>query len=144
DYTSKGAKTFGAYVNGKLWVPSGRPGFSVPNFYVHYDSGYRGGKLEIQAHRKIKENEEVFERMSFGMAGVDHEGVYYMDGPNSVFFTEQCDYFEILFNNKESWVEITKLDLQNGIISGKFEFTLIAPGCDTIRVTGGRFDSKLY
>ena len=38
---------------------------------------------------------------------------------------------------------ITRLDLQAGIVSGTFTFTLAKPGCDTIRVTQGRFDRKL-
>lgn len=38
---------------------------------------------------------------------------------------------------------ITRLDLPAGIISGTFAFTLYKPGCDSIRVTNGRFDRKL-
>ena len=38
---------------------------------------------------------------------------------------------------------ITRLDLQAGIISGTFAFTLAKPGCDTVRVTQGRFDKRL-
>ncbi|UOQ73225.1 hypothetical protein [Hymenobacter cellulosilyticus] len=38
---------------------------------------------------------------------------------------------------------ITRLDLTAGIISGTFSFTLYKPGCDTIRVTNGRFDKQL-
>ena len=38
---------------------------------------------------------------------------------------------------------ITRLDRAAGIISGTFAFTLAKPGCDTVRVTQGRFDKKL-
>jgi hypothetical protein len=38
---------------------------------------------------------------------------------------------------------ITRLDLKAGIISGTFDFTLYRPGCDSIRVTAGRFDKRL-
>jgi hypothetical protein len=38
---------------------------------------------------------------------------------------------------------ITRLDLTNGIIAGTFEFKLAKPGCDTLRVTQGRFDGKM-
>jgi len=38
---------------------------------------------------------------------------------------------------------ISRLDLQAGVISGTFAFTLYKPGCDSIRVTQGRFDKKL-
>jgi hypothetical protein len=38
---------------------------------------------------------------------------------------------------------ITRLDRQAGIVSGTFWFTLYKPGCDSVRVTDGRFDRKL-
>ncbi len=38
---------------------------------------------------------------------------------------------------------ITRFDLNAGIISGTFDFVLAKPGCDTIKVTQGRFDRKL-
>ena len=36
-----------------------------------------------------------------------------------------------------------RLDLSAGIIAGTFAFTLYKPGCDSVRVTQGRFDKKL-
>ncbi len=38
-------------------------------------------------------------------------------------------------------VEITRLDLVNRVVSGRFAFTLEAPGCEKVVVTEGRFDS---
>ncbi len=38
---------------------------------------------------------------------------------------------------------ITRLDLTAGVISGTFAFTLYKPGCDSVRVTNGRFDKKV-
>ena len=38
---------------------------------------------------------------------------------------------------------ITRLDLQTGIVSGTFAFTLYKSGCDTVRVTQGCFGKKL-
>ena len=38
---------------------------------------------------------------------------------------------------------VTRLDLRAGIIAGTFDFTLYKPGCDSVRVTNGRFDRKL-
>ena len=143
DYSILGSNTFGAYVNGKLWVPKGRPSTYEANLDVIYDAGYKGGKLELRAHRKI--NDGSFEMISFGMDGVDHEGKYYWYRPSLAYFiSERCEYESDPAVNKEGWLEITKLDLQSGIIAGKFEFTLIEPGCDTIRITDGRFDSKLF
>jgi hypothetical protein len=33
--------------------------------------------------------------------------------------------------------------LNASIISGTFDFVLAKPGCDTVRVTQGRFDKRL-
>ena len=41
------------------------------------------------------------------------------------------------------YVDLTRLDNQQGIVSGTFAFTLAQPGCDTIKITNGRFDYKL-
>lgn len=38
-------------------------------------------------------------------------------------------------------VEITRLDLVNRVVSGRFAFTLETPGCDKVVVSEGRFDS---
>jgi hypothetical protein len=38
---------------------------------------------------------------------------------------------------------ITKFDLTNRILSGTFQFTLFKAGCDSIKVTQGRFDMKM-
>jgi hypothetical protein len=37
---------------------------------------------------------------------------------------------------------VTCLDLAAGIVSGTFDFTIAKPGCDTLKVTQGRFDGK--
>jgi len=37
---------------------------------------------------------------------------------------------------------ITRLDLQAGIIAGTFNFVLDQAGCDTLKITQGRFENK--
>lgn len=62
----------------------------------------------------------------------------------------QFSYFNIFcsfrwtdtIQNHNSFVNITKFDTQNRIIAGTFEYTLYKPGCDTVRITQGRFDVK--
>ena len=44
----------------------------------------------------------------------------------------------------KGFLHFTKYTLSERIISGKFEFTLFKPGWDSIRVTNGRFDGRLY
>ena len=79
------------------------------------------------------------------MTQVDHEGVYNLGNLNIgtvTFDSESCQY--VREDDVQGKLEITKLDMKNGIIAGKFEFTLTKPGCETIRVTEGRFDKKLF
>ena len=37
---------------------------------------------------------------------------------------------------------VAKLDTSAGIVSGTFNATLFKPGCDTLKITEGRFDMK--
>ncbi|WP_158010956.1 hypothetical protein [Hymenobacter lapidarius] len=39
-------------------------------------------------------------------------------------------------------VEITRLDVVNRVVSGRFAFTLETPSCGKLVVTDGRFDSR--
>lgn len=55
-------------------------------------------------------------------------------------FSDECDFFEE--NTISGILTITKFDKVNYIISGTFEFTTALNGCDTLRITDGRFDIK--
>lgn len=143
--TMEGKNTFGAVVNGKVWVPKGRPSTFENNYDVVYDPNYSGGSFDIRAFRKIKEEPAFYEYFYIYMTQLDHEGVYTLGNPDIgtvTFSSESCEYKRE--DNVQGTLEITKLDMQNGIIAGKFEFIVAKPGCDTIRVTEGRFDKKLF
>lgn len=147
NYSMNGSNTFAAYVNGKLWLPKGRPSTFQKNFDVTYDPGYKGGTLSIVAYRLVKENPAEYEYVTIGMAQVNHAGIYTFDNPEISgvsFYNEHCEYDKSPEVHRRGTLEITKLDLNNGIIAGKFDFTLAKTGCDTIRVTEGRFDSKIF
>ena len=51
------------------------------------------------------------------------------------------DYFDSTVI-KNGVLTITKLDHSNRIISGTFNAILFKQGCDTIKITEGRFDMK--
>jgi hypothetical protein len=144
--TQTGERTFGAYVNGEVWVPKGRPSTFQPNLNVVYDPGYKGGTIEINAYRDLgsdpRENEEIFIYMTY----LNSEGIYSLTNPEtgtSFFYSPDCNFLREEDVYRQGTLEITHLDMEEGIVSGKFEFTLAKPGCDTIRVTEGRFDYKL-
>jgi hypothetical protein len=143
--TMNGANTFGALVNGKVWLPKGRPSTFQPNLELIYDPGYEGGSFSIRAYR-VEENSNSHELIVMFMTQVNHIGIYNLGNAQAgrvLYEKEECVY-EGNEGTVEGTLEITKLDLQNGIIAGKFEFTLTNPNCDTIRVTEGRFDKKIF
>ena len=145
--TMEGKNTFGAMVNGKVWLPKGRPSFFQSNYKIIYDPGYRGGTLNIVAYRQIEGDPVDFEQMVMGMTQVDHEGVYIFDNAELSgvrYYNGICEYDDAPDFYQQGKLELTKLDLVNGIIAGKFELTLAITGCDTIRITEGRFDKKIF
>ncbi|RDV13332.1 hypothetical protein DXT99_20145 [Pontibacter diazotrophicus] len=147
--TMEGKNSFGAMVNREVWVPKGRPSTLETNLDVVYDPNYAGGSFDIRAFRKTKNDPFMFESMALGMTQVNRVGVYYWGKPDpeqhgsAFFYSETCDYLNDPEVYRVGKMEITKLDMKNGIIAGTFEFTVAKPGCDTIRVTEGRFDKKL-
>jgi hypothetical protein len=75
-------------------------------------------------------------------------GLYTLDVPNqreALFYDRQagCEFLQEENHYRRGTLTITRLDLAAHVISGTFEFTLYQPGCDTVKVTQGRFDKKL-
>ncbi len=145
DYSMTGSNTFAAFVNGQLWVPKGRPSTFQPNLQLIYDPNYNGGSFDIRAYR-VNENSNTHELIAMNISQVDRTGLYNLGNRQEgrvLYESNKCIY-EGDEGEVEGVLEITKLDLQNGIIAGKFEFTLIKTDCDTVRVTEGRFDKKIF
>ena len=143
--TQTGANTFGCLVNGQVWTPKGYNGTS--NYSVAVDPTYHDGNVDIRAYRYT---DNLLQSFIFGGDGIKSAGRYSLAAsPKSIFFTDMhlppaCQNFD---DSKGSYrkgtLTITRLDLQAGIISGTFDFTLYKPGCDSIKVTQGRFDKRL-
>lgn len=147
--TQTGAGTFGCLVNGQPWTPKGNNGRD--NFRVTYDPGYAGGSLIIRVYR-YPDQSSTFQSMVMGGDRISQVGSYpfVLVGDRQIFFTDTkrpnpCNYYGDVppLTQRTGNLTITRLDLQAGIVSGTFAFTLAQPGCDTIRVTQGRFDKKL-
>ena len=140
--TQEGKNTFGCLINGDVWVPKGYNG--TPKLDLSYDPGYAGGALNLNAYRISGENREY---LTIFASEVKSKGVYELvdtDSAAAIFrISGRCSYD--LDDNVERTGKliITNFDLDKAIISGTFEFTLAKPGCDTIRVTEGRFDMKI-
>lgn len=148
-----GANTFGCLVNGKAWVAQNQDCFLLcdPSFKLYYDYGF-GGNIHIQAiFKNSKINMDQY--IGFGMDSTNSRtSFFYLDFKQHMGFTYKnshagtdCKVIKSLYNEIAAYgiITLTRYDLQSGIISGTFEFTLTKPGCDTIKVTNGRFDKKL-
>lgn len=144
--TQEGKNTFGCLLNGKAWTPKGSDGTS--NYVVYYDPTYRKGTLNISTYRYPNEGSDNFQTITIGSDSISTTGTYSLTIPNhqEAMFRDtetNCHFAQGQSHYRSGTLNITKLDKRQGIISGTFEFTLAKPGCETIKVTKGRFDKKL-
>ncbi|OGX81550.1 hypothetical protein [Hymenobacter glacialis] len=148
--TQTGANTFGCLLNGQPWTPNGNNG--VPNYRVSYDPGYAGGNISIRAYRYLNASDNSQQYMTLGGNRIDRLGSYplVLVGDRTVFYYDRnlpapCNEYRDppVLAYRKGILNITRLDLQAGIVAGTFSFTLYQPGCDSVRVTQGRFDKKL-
>ncbi|GAA4352517.1 hypothetical protein GCM10023185_12300 [Hymenobacter saemangeumensis] len=146
--TQTGANTFGCLVNGQPWTPRGNNGTS--NYTVSYDIFPDGGLLEIVAYRIYGTGPDDFQSLSLWTKELHGIGTRsFQNTQNSIArFNEQrrnCVWRsrDSTTTYRRGQLTITRLDLQAGVVSGTFAFTMYKPGCDSIRVTEGRFDRKL-
>jgi hypothetical protein len=146
--TQTGQGTFGCLLNDKPWTPSGYTG--RPNFVTIYDGGYAGGALQLKCTRYTSGS--TFQSFTIGVANVKQTGTYTFGttGLNGIgYFDTSLDAACSIqrYSNpgayKAGQLTITRFDLANHIIAGTFKFTVHQPGCDTLKVTHGRFDYTL-
>ncbi|TGE05381.1 hypothetical protein [Hymenobacter fodinae] len=137
--TQNGAYTFGCLVNGKPFVASGitrtRGDWPVAN------------SLTIGAHAGNKQESVNINLLLTGL--LNSNAVYALQPQNtgssttgfSAFCsTEKCEYDGTRI--KKGSLTLTRFDGVARIAAGRFAFTLYEPGCDTLRVTDGRFDMR--
>ena len=148
--TQTGANTFGCLVNGQVYLPGGGSN-GTPNYAVIYDSGFRGGSLQVLTYRYVGSGSNTQQNVSVIGDSISRVGSYSLTstGGRAAIFLDRnrpspCDQFaggSTIYTKGN--LTITRLDLQAGIVSGTFSFTLYKAGCDTVKVTQGRFDKKL-
>jgi hypothetical protein len=147
--TQIGANTFGFLLNGQPWVPEGNDG-GGNNLSISFDPGFNNGVFGIAVYRATA-------TMSFtqGFGIGIRDSLNYFSFPKT-FILSHTSLFRARGNKEElctifskdigtfcnGQLSVDKLDRQNGIIAGRFNFTLHENGCDTIKVTSGRFDMK--
>lgn len=145
--TQTGANTFGCLVNGQVYIPGGNAGPS--NFGVLYELGPMGANLNIQTYR-INKNGRQYINLSCGP--VTQVRAYSLNIPvtegtasyTNTYLPTQCSSYDGNMPplHRKGQLVITRLDTSKGIIAGTFEVTFYQPGCDTLKITQGRFDAK--
>ena len=144
--TQTGAHTFGCLLNSQPWTPGGSVG--PLNYRLIYDPGYAGGDLEIRAYRYVESLKDTQYFLITG-APINKTGTYPLDGKIAgVYYSSgikgSCyEYDNTPGLTMSGQLIVSRLDTKQGIVSGTFHFKLWQPGCDTIKVTQGRFDYKL-
>lgn len=144
--TQEGKNTLGFLLNGQPWTPKGNNGTS--NLSIDIDFGFKNGILGIAAYNQASPTTRT--RISFGL----NDSLNFFNIPFSIstnesklfevkFFNDVCDYFSADSTTyKKGEFRINKLDKINHIVAGSFFITLYQTGCDTIKITEGRFDMK--
>lgn len=147
--TQEGRDTFGCLVNGKAWLPAGSDGNQSSNLSSSYTSSTRpdglGGHFDLRTYRYTKDTDQYLNLYArnlqvgvYSITDTVNTRVWLEDGKTGCYY-ESRRYATY----RAGTITITKLDPQQGIIAGRFEFTLVVPGCDTLRVTEGRFDKAI-
>jgi hypothetical protein len=139
--TTTGANTFGCLVNGKVWRNGGyfNPAESL-NMPEMTES-----RLQIATSRSVTDTLSgigiyIFtSNIGIGQYLCDSLNVniyfhYGIGGPTGSY----CDYEYA----KDGLIEITRYDLENRIVSGRFSAKLQVEGCEDIVITEGSFDLK--
>lgn len=141
--TQEGKDTFGCLVNGELWLPKGNNG--TPNLNLSYDPSFNKGTFDLRGYRYLNSQDSQYIILfsdSLASTGIyplqmgTHQVISFRDASRCFYSGNDTSVF------REGALNISRFDLQNQIISGTFEFTMYMPGCDTIKVTEGRFDIK--
>jgi hypothetical protein len=144
--TQTGANTLGFTLNGQPWIPQGNNG--TANLSIDYDAGFNNGVFGISAYKIINTNNREYfgiglkDSLNFMVApfniNLSNTSLYRIRFDNGI-----CSYFSTDTDTKTSGsLTVNKLDRINRIISGTFNATLSKAGCDTIKITDGRFDMK--
>ena len=143
--TQEGKNTLGFMINGQVWTPKGFDGTS--NLSIDVDFGIDSGTFDISAYR-IGESSKSY----FGIGIADSLNL--LSPPTTLpvnkqsitkirYSSQYCstDFFDTTIYRSGS-LTINKLDKTNRIIAGTFNAILYKPGCDTFKITDGRFDMK--
>lgn len=146
--TQEGANTFGAKVDGALWIPQQ---FSVFAGTILEARWLPGNQFTVKARNFASSPTETeFELFMDNFTGV---GTYPLNQTTPIYPDESASYGYFIkrkFMPLNEWVtnaahtgviQVTRYDTTKKIISGTFQFNAVATDSTTLSVTEGRFDA---
>lgn len=132
--TQEGKNTFGCLVNGKAWVTKTsidanavyQLGALLVTGQIQETTGLQNIQLNILENVIANQQYDLTDDPKYHgkFAWSRDEGICFYEGENTL----------------SGQLTLTKFDQSNRIASGVFEFITVVSGCDTIRITDGRFD----
>ncbi|MDX9845883.1 MAG: hypothetical protein RBT74_02780 [Tenuifilaceae bacterium] len=134
--TTTGANTFGCLVNGKVWRNGGyfnpAESLNMPEMSE--------ARLQIAAIRKVSDTLSGIGIYIFNSH--IRTGLYLCDSLNIniKFSNGAICWYEYA---QQGSIEITRYDIEEGIVSGRFNAILKMDNCEDIEITEGRFDLKM-
>lgn len=136
--TTYGAGTFGCLINGRAW-----PVYEKGN--QNYFLFYHAGRLDLMYTVYAVDGSD-YERIVISSDKVNKPGIYWIKNDDNNFFTISYRHELYLSNSainldRYLYLNISRLDSVNRIVSGTFSFSLYNYwGTKRIRVEEGRFD----
>jgi hypothetical protein len=136
--TQEGKGRFGCLVNGKAWVV---------NDSYHNGASYQRDVFQTGADLTDSNRDQTI-KIVIRNSVLEENKTYALaveENNYSEFLTSapyRCLYFAEHTLNGE--LILTKVDINNRIVSGEFEFTTVNDECDTVKITDGRFDLQLF
>jgi len=145
--TQTGARTFGCLVNGKVFIPKGGDGSGRSNFKAVYELFNGRPYLQLEAKYFINGSpkgdiilfiDSLFTTGTYPIVTnkrMVNFGWEVYSPTCGVSITDSTTF-------KTGAINLTKVDVPNGIFSGTFNCKIKPANCDTIYITDGRFDYK--
>ncbi len=135
--TTTGANTFGCLVNGKVWRNGG---LGFPEWTLGVNE-LNDSTASILARKGTKESISLIQlyirkkNLGIGKFQCDSSRIFIIFSQD---FNDSppCEYPR----SRKGFIEFTRFDLQNRIVSGRFEAHLYSSECDSLVITEGRFD----